>query len=344
MATGKLVDIGEAVGIVAAQSIGEPGTQLTMRTFHQGGVGDDITGGLPRVQELFEARVPKGKAPIAEVSGRIRLEDDDRFYKMTIIPDDGRKRLSTTRSPSVSVCACSSMKTAASVCSPTATMSRSASSSWKVLPIRTRCCVSWAPVRCRSTWSTRSRRSTGARVCRSTTSTSRTIVRQMLRRVTIIDSGATEFLPGSLTERADFERPTVVSSPRVASPRPDVRCSWVSPRHRSQPSRGCRRRRSRRPLACSPMRPSTAVDKLVGLKENVIIGKLIPAGTGINRYRNIQVQPTEEARAAAYAVPSYDDTYYSPDGTFGAPRVRLSRWTTTASAATTARRSAPVSG
>ena len=74
MATGKLVDIGEAVGIVAAQSIGEPGTQLTMRTFHQGGVaGDDITGGLPRVQELFEARVPKGKAPIADVTGRVQL-------------------------------------------------------------------------------------------------------------------------------------------------------------------------------------------------------------------------------------------------------------------------------
>ena len=73
MATGKLVDVGEAVGIVAAQSIGEPGTQLTMRTFHVGGVaGDDITTGLPRVQELFEARVPKGKAPIADVDGRIR--------------------------------------------------------------------------------------------------------------------------------------------------------------------------------------------------------------------------------------------------------------------------------
>ena len=74
-------------------------------------------------------------------------------------------------------------------------------------------------------------------------------------------------------------------------------------------------------------------DKLVGLKENVIIGKLIPAGTGINRYRNIQVQPTEEARAAAYAVPSYDDQYYSPEG-FGPGRVLRFRWTTTASATT----------
>ena len=89
MATGKLVDIGEAVGIVAAQSIGEPGTQLTMRTFHQGGVGEDITGGLPRVQELFEARVPRGKAPIADVTGRVQLEDGERFYKIIIVPDDG---------------------------------------------------------------------------------------------------------------------------------------------------------------------------------------------------------------------------------------------------------------
>ena len=94
MATGKLVDVGEAVGIVAAQSIGEPGTQLTMRTFHTGGVaGDDITTGLPRVQELFEARVPKGKAPIADVDGRIQLEDGDKFWKITLIPDDGSEEI-----------------------------------------------------------------------------------------------------------------------------------------------------------------------------------------------------------------------------------------------------------
>ena len=78
MATGKLVDVGEAIGIVAAQSIGEPGTQLTMRTFHTGGVaGEDITHGLPRVVELFEARTPKGVAPISEVSGRVRIDDTD---------------------------------------------------------------------------------------------------------------------------------------------------------------------------------------------------------------------------------------------------------------------------
>ena len=90
LASGKLVDVGEAVGIVAAQSIGEPGTQLTMRTFHTGGVaGDDITQGLPRVVELFEARQPKGKAPISEATGRVQIEDSDRLKKIIVTPDDG---------------------------------------------------------------------------------------------------------------------------------------------------------------------------------------------------------------------------------------------------------------
>ena len=90
LATGKLVDIGEAVGIIAAQSIGEPGTQLTMRTFHTGGVaGDDITQGLPRVVELFEARTPKGVAPIAEASGRITIEETDKARRILLTPDDG---------------------------------------------------------------------------------------------------------------------------------------------------------------------------------------------------------------------------------------------------------------
>ena len=90
LASGKLVDVGEAVGIVAAQSIGEPGTQLTMRTFHTGGVaGDDITQGLPRVVELFEARQPKGKAPISEAAGRVAIEDNDRLKK--IVDHPGRR-------------------------------------------------------------------------------------------------------------------------------------------------------------------------------------------------------------------------------------------------------------
>ena len=120
LATGKLVDIGEAVGIIAAQSIGEPGTQLTMRTFHTGGVAsaDDITQGLPRVVELFEARSPKGRSPIAEAAGRVEIEDTDKSRKILITPDDGsevqeypvskrsrllrRRRSSTSRSATTS--------------------------------------------------------------------------------------------------------------------------------------------------------------------------------------------------------------------------------------------------
>ena len=97
LANGKLVDVGEAVGIIAAQSIGEPGTQLTMRTFHTGGVaGEDITHGLPRVQELFEARIPKGNAPISEVEGRVRIEDGDRSRKIVVTPDDGSEEMPYT--------------------------------------------------------------------------------------------------------------------------------------------------------------------------------------------------------------------------------------------------------
>src|SRR5207302_6014511 len=92
MATGRLVDIGESVGIIAAQSIGEPGTQLTMRTFHTGGVaGEDITHGLPRVVELFEARRPKGEAQITELSGVVQVEDDleKKVRRITVTSDDG---------------------------------------------------------------------------------------------------------------------------------------------------------------------------------------------------------------------------------------------------------------
>ena len=320
MATGKLVDIGEAVGIVAAQSIGEPGTQLTMRTFHQGGVGDDITGGLPRVQELFEARVPKGKAPIAEVSGRIRLEDDDRFYKLTITPDDGseevvydkiskRQRLRVFKHEDGS----ERLLADGDHVEVGQQLMEGAADPHEVLRI-----MGPRQVQVHLVSEVQEvYRSQGVSIHDKHIET---IVRQMLRRVTIIDSGATEFLPGSLTERAEFEaanRRVVSEGGEPAAGRPVLMGitkaslateSWLSAASFQETTR-----------VLTDAAINSRSDKLVGLKENVIIGKLIPAGTGINRYRNIQVQPTEEARAAAYAVPSYDETYYSPDGTFGAP-------------------------
>lgn len=162
LAAGHLVDIGEAVGIIAAQSIGEPGTQLTMRTFHTGGVaGEDITHGLPRVQELFEARTPKGVAPISEAAGKVRIDDTDRSRKLVVVPDDGSEE----------------------VAYPVSKRSRLLIEDGQQVEVgqklimgaidRSRCCASSGRVRSRCTWSTRCRTCTAARAWVSTTSTSR---------------------------------------------------------------------------------------------------------------------------------------------------------------------------
>ncbi|MEV1291160.1 DNA-directed RNA polymerase subunit beta' [Pseudonocardia sp. NPDC049635] len=314
MATGKLVDVGEAVGIVAAQSIGEPGTQLTMRTFHIGGVaGDDITTGLPRVTELFEARVPRGKAPIADVDGRIRIEDGDRFWKITLIPDDGSEEIVYEK---LSKRQWLGMTTVDGVERPLADgdhvtvgqlLLEGTADPHEVLRVMGPREVQLHLVReVQKVYRTQSVDIHDKHI--------EVIVRQMLRRVTIIDSGATEFLPGALAERGEFEsenRRVVAEGLEPASGRPVLMGitkaslateSWLSAASFQETTR-----------ILTDAAINGKRDKLVGLKENVIIGKLIPAGTGINRYRNIQVQPTEEARAAAYALPTYDDGFYSPD-------------------------------
>ena len=319
MATGKLVDIGEAVGIVAAQSIGEPGTQLTMRTFHQGGVaGEDIVGGLPRVQELFEARVPRNRAPIADVSGRIRLEETEKFYKITIVPDDGSEevvydKLSKTKRLRVFKHDDGTERLLADGdhVEVGQQLTEGSADPHEVLRVE-------GPRRVQIHLVREVQQVYRAQGVSIHDKHIEVIVRQMLRRVTIIDSGSTEFLPGSLTERAEFEaenRRVVAEGGEPAAGRPVLMGitkaslatdSWLSAASFQETTR-----------VLTDAAINCRSDKLNGLKENVIIGKLIPAGTGINRYRNIQVEPTEAARAAAYTIPSYEDHYYSPD--FGQP-------------------------
>ncbi|RJQ69461.1 DNA-directed RNA polymerase subunit beta' [Pseudonocardiaceae bacterium YIM PH 21723] len=314
MATGQLVDVGEAVGIVAAQSIGEPGTQLTMRTFHQGGVaGDDITTGLPRVQELFEARVPKGKAPIADTDGRIAIDEGDRFRTITITPDDGSEPVLYEKLSKRQWLATSKVDGTERALQDGdhvhvgQQLLEGAIDPHEVLRVMGPREVQLHLVReVQRVYRTQSVSIHDKHI--------EVIVRQMLRRVTIIDSGATEFLPGALIERTDFEtsnRRVVAEGSEPASGRPVLMGitkaslateSWLSAASFQETTR-----------VLTDAAINGKSDKLIGLKENVIIGKLIPAGTGINRYRNIQVQPTEEARAAAYAIPSYDDGYYTPD-------------------------------
>jgi len=308
LASGKLVDIGEAVGIIAAQSIGEPGTQLTMRTFHVGGVaseGGDITHGLPRVQELFEARTPKGQAPIVEAAGRVSIEDADRTRRIVVTPDDGseeiahlvtkRARLLVADGEHVEVgrqliAGSVDPKQVLRILGPRAVQKHLVDEVQRVY------------------------RSQGVGIHDKHIEV---IVRQMLRRVTIIDSGDAELLPGELAERSRFEtenRRVVAEGGQPAAGRPELMGitkaslateSWLSAASFQETTR-----------VLTEAALNGRSDPLLGLKENVILGKLIPAGTGLSRYRDVQVEPTEEAKAAMYAVPGYDDTDY--DGYFGA--------------------------
>jgi len=300
LATGKLVDVGEAVGIIAAQSIGEPGTQLTMRTFHTGGIaGEDITHGLPRVVELFEARVPKGKAPITEAAGRVRLEETEKTRRIVVVPDDGseeivydkisrRSRLRVADGDHVEV----GDKLTEGTVDP-----------HEVLRIQGPRAVQLHLVaEVQEVY-----RSQGVSIHDKHIET---IIRQMLKRVNVLESGDADLLPGELVERPRFEEETrrVVSEGGTpASARPVLMGitkaslateSWLSAASFQETTR-----------VLTDAAIHARSDSLLGLKENVIIGKLIPAGTGIARYRNIRVEPTEEARAAAYALPRYDDDY-----------------------------------
>ena len=309
LATGKLVDIGEAVGIIAAQSIGEPGTQLTMRTFHTGGVAsaDDITQGLPRVVELFEARSPKGVSPISEVAGRVEIEETDKARVVV-----GSPLTTAPRSRSTPSAAGPASR------SPTATTSRSATSWSSVRRTRRRCCASSVSARPSSTWSTRCRPSTARQGVAIHDKHIEIIVRQMLRRITVLESGDAHLLPSDLVDRARFEeenRRVVSEGGKPASGRPELMGitkaslateSWLSAASFQETTR-----------VLTDAAIHGRSDSLRGLKENVIIGKLIPAGTGLERYRNIRVEPTEEARAAAYSVTGYDSYDYEFAGSGG---------------------------
>lgn len=317
MATGKKVEIGEAVGIVAAQSIGEPGTQLTMRTFHLGGVGGDITGGLPRVQELFEARVPKAKSPIASVDGKVRIEDDDNFFTLTIEPDDGsddvvyeklskRQGLATLNNGGAErpIRDGDHVKMGQQLL-------KGAADPHEVLRVLGRRGVQQHLIN----EVQKVYRDQGVAIHDKHIEI---IVRQMLRRVTVIDSGSTEFLPGSLVDHGDAvaaSKEAVKTGGRPVEVRAEIMGitkaslateSWLSAASFQETTR-----------VLTDAAINKRSDKLIGLKENVIIGKLIPAGTGISRYRNISVEPTEEARAAAYSLPSsFGDGFYADD-TYG---------------------------
>jgi DNA-directed RNA polymerase subunit beta' len=304
LASGKRVDVGEAVGIVAAQSIGEPGTQLTMRTFHTGGVaGSDITHGLPRITELFEARIPKGMAPISEVEGRVKIEETEKTRKIIIVPDDGsdevpyqvpmRSRPLVADGGHVEV----GQQLIAGAVNP-----------HEVLRILGSRAVQLHLVHeVQEVY-----RSQGVSIHDKHIEI---IIRQMLKRVNVLESGDTDLLPGELVERPRFEevnRMVVTEGGGPAAGRPVLMGitkaslateSWLSAASFQETTR-----------VLTDAAINAKSDSLLGLKENVIIGKLIPAGTGMPVYRNVRVEPTDEARTSAYPATSYPDTESYPFG------------------------------
>jgi len=317
LATGKLVDVGEAIGIVAAQSIGEPGTQLTMRTFHTGGVaGEDITHGLPRVVELFEARTPKGVAPITEATGRFRIDDTDKTRKLVVVPDDGSEEVAYPISKRARLLVADGDHVEVGT-----QLVQGAVDPKQVLRILGQRAVQLHLVaEVQDVY-----RSQGVSIHDKHIEV---IVRQMLKRVTIIEGGDTEFLPGELVERGLFEaenRSVVAGGSTPAAGRPELMGitkaslateSWLSAASFQETTR-----------VLTEAAIHGKSDPLLGLKENVILGKLIPAGTGMPQYRNVKVEPTEEAKSAMYAsLSAYDDLDYGSFGVGGGQAIPLEEY------------------
>ena len=293
LATNKLVDVGEAVGIVAAQSIGEPGTQLTLRSFHSGGVAaaSDITQGLPRVTELFEARTPKGEAPIAEFPGVIKTAvEADHVYQMTLTPDDSTVEpivyTVTRRAPLL-------VKDGQHVEAGTQLTEGSVDPKKILRILGPRAAQVNIVNEVHTVY-----RSQGVDIHDKHIEV---IVRQMLRRITVIDSGDTTLLPGELADQARFKEANmeaVKNGGKPAAGRPELMGitkaslatdSWLSAASFQETTR-----------VLTEAALSQKVDDLKGLKENVIIGKLIPAGTGLARYRNAVVEPDKAIRDSIY--------------------------------------------
>ncbi len=278
LATGRQVEIGEAVGIIAAQSIGEPGTQLTMRTFHTGGVaGDDITQGLPRVEELFEARKPKGQAIIAEVEGKVTLHEVKGRREVEVLADNGERHPypipfgSRLKVKTGQVIEAGDELTEGSV-NPHDIL--------KVKGIRGVQIYLLREVQ-------RVYRLQGVDI---NDKHIEVMVRQMLRKVKVEDPGDTGLLPGGLIDVFDFEEENakvIAEGGEPATARPILlgitKASLATDSFLSAASF----QETTRVLTEAAIKGK--VDPLLGLKENVIIGKLIPAGTGMSRYRNIKV-------------------------------------------------------
>jgi len=300
LATGTTAEIGDAVGIIAAQSIGEPGTQLTMRTFHTGGVaGADITHGLPRVTEIFEARNPKGAAVLAEEAGRVDVEQTDRGPKVTIITDeaadeDELKPIALPRRTRLLV-------TKGQVVQPGDPLHEGSLNPADLLRLKGYTATELYLVgEVQKVY-----KSQGVEIHDKHIEL---IVRQMLKKVRVENAGETDLLPGQLVDRTVLER----ENARVKKEKKEqatfepvilgiTKASLATESFLSAASF----QETTKVLTDASIEGK--VDRLLGLKENVIIGKLIPAATGLKRYRTIDIGPSDKVAVSAYMRPATEE-------------------------------------
>ena len=292
LATGKKVNVGEAVGIVAAQSIGEPGTQLTMRTFHSGGIaGSDITQGLPRVEELFEARKPKKTAYVSEISGRVSIVDDKKTRNVTVTSLDGEAvsykipnvvRITVSEGDFV---ARGDALTEGYMSPEDITRIRGLDAVYEYITREIQRVYRLQSVNINDKHI-------------------EVIARQMTRKIKVDDVGDTELLVGSLVDITEFNEANERVQKRIDEGDLTLRLATGTPKLLGITKAALNTTSF---LSAASFQETTRVltdaaingkvDYLLGLKENVLIGKLIPAGTGMERYRNIEVVSSEVAEA-----------------------------------------------
>ncbi|MBV8152244.1 MAG: DNA-directed RNA polymerase subunit beta', partial [Candidatus Eremiobacteraeota bacterium] len=304
LATGKKVDIGEAVGIIAAQSIGEPGTQLTLRTFHTGGVAtEDIITGLPRVEEIFEARKPKGKAVITTVAGTVKIVEE-KNKRVVIVTDKHGDEHEFDCPLGSHVLVHDGDKLEAGD-----QLNEGSIDPHEVLDFKGQTALqNYLVEEVQKVY-----RSQGVDI---NDKHIETIVRSMLRKVKIVNGGDTRMLPGQLIEAAAFHEQNEQMNKEGKEPaegRPVLlgvtKASLATESFLSAASF----QETTRVLTDAAIKGK--YDPLLGLKENVIIGKLIPAGTGMSRYRNVEIQPEgqdlDEEGRPKYAIYGAGDGYGS---------------------------------
>jgi DNA-directed RNA polymerase subunit beta' len=297
LATGGIAEIGDAVGIIAAQSIGEPGTQLTMRTFHTGGVaGADITHGLPRVVEIFEARSPKGAAKLVEEGGKIEIEQTERGPKVLIHTPDGEEPTSYQLPRRTRLLVANAQEV-----EPGDALHEGSLTPADLLRLKGSTATELYLV----SEVQRVYKSQGVEIHDKHIEL---IVRQMLKKVRVDTAGDTELLPGQLVDKVVLEKENV----RVKKAK-NEQATWeplilgITKASLATESFLSAASFQETTKVLTDAAIEGKVDHLLGLKENVIIGKLIPAATGLKQYRSVEVKPSEKIPLSAYRRPESEE-------------------------------------